>query len=42
MELSIKFDEARLKELVKESAEQIKKDMCADCPYKESEEQQKE
>ena len=40
MELSIKFDEARLKELVEEAAEQIKNDMCADCPYKE--EQQKE
>ena len=42
MELSIKFDEARLKELVAEAAKQIKNDMCADCPYKESEEQQKE
>ena len=42
MELSIKFDEARLKELVAEAAERIKNDMCADCPYKESEEQQKE
>ena len=39
MELSIKFDEARLKELVEEAAEQIKNDMCADCPYKESEEE---
>ena len=42
MELSIKFDEARLKELVAEAAEQDKKDMCGDCRYKESEEQQKE
>ena len=42
MELSIKFDEALLRELVEEAAEQIKNDMCADCPYKESEEQQKE
>ena len=39
MELSIKFDETRLRELVEEAAEQIKNDMCADCPYKESEEQ---
>lgn len=39
MKLSIKFDEAQLKELVEEAAEQIKNDMCADCPYKESEEQ---
>lgn len=39
MELSIKFDEARLRELVEEAAEQIKNDMCADCPYKESEEE---
>lgn len=42
MELSIKFDEARLRELVEEAAEQIKNDMCTDCPYKEAEEQQKE
>lgn len=42
MELSIRFDEARLKELVEKAAEQIKNDMCVDCPYKESKEQQKE
>ncbi|MGM9543600.1 MAG: hypothetical protein ACI3T9_01320 [Romboutsia timonensis] len=34
MNFVIKFDEERLKELVEEAAEQIKKDMCADCPYK--------
>lgn len=39
MELAIKFDEARLKELVEEAAERIRNDMCADCPYKESEEE---
>ena len=42
MKLSLNFDEARLKDMVEEASERIKKDMCADCPYKESEEQQKE
>lgn len=39
MNVTVRFDEAQLKELVEEASERIRNDMCADCPYKESEEE---